>query len=210
MKAGVYRIKNLTNGKCYIGSSVCIRTRWQQHRLDLSKNIHHSPKLQRAWNKYSANMFVFEILLYCDPQDCLMYEQIALDHFKPEYNIGKVATAAMLGRKHTRSSKEKMSKALAGKTLSAAHRASISAYHADVSGIKNPFYGKKHSPDTKSKMSKPRPKTRGEKNHNSKLSDKQRIEVYQLGLDGLSERKRARLFGVTRGCVQWIDSHPPV
>ena len=34
---GIYRIKNLVNKKCYIGSSVDISTRWVKHKALLYK-----------------------------------------------------------------------------------------------------------------------------------------------------------------------------
>jgi len=95
MKSGVYHIRNLANGKLYIGSAFNLRKRWTNHSSLLNRNLHTSIKLQNAWNKYGADSFVFEILLYCDPENCLMYEQIALDHFQPAYNILKVAGSSI-------------------------------------------------------------------------------------------------------------------
>lgn len=110
MKNGIYRIRNLTNGKCYIGSAASkggFKNRWKDHRKFLGRNKHHSRKLQNAWNKYGADAFAFEILLYCDPENCLIYEQIALDHYKPEYNIYKIAGSS-LGTKHSDKTKAKL------------------------------------------------------------------------------------------------------
>jgi group I intron endonuclease len=61
----------------------------------LTRHKHTSPKFQNAWNKHGVDAFVFEVLLCCDPKDCLMYEQIALDHYKPEYNILKTAGSSI-------------------------------------------------------------------------------------------------------------------
>ncbi len=96
MKFGVYRIRHLDSNRCYIGSSATgLASRWSQHRSALKKQTHDSPYVQNAWNKYGAHAFVFEVLLYCDPENCLMYEQIALDHYQPVYNIRKVAASNM-------------------------------------------------------------------------------------------------------------------
>lgn len=59
---GIYQIKNLKNDKVYIGSSVCVYKRWQQHRRELRSNKHHSFHLQQAWNKYGEDSFKFSIL----------------------------------------------------------------------------------------------------------------------------------------------------
>lgn len=46
----------------YIGSSLNIRRRITTHKNLLSKEKHHSYKLQRAYNKYGIDNFTFEIL----------------------------------------------------------------------------------------------------------------------------------------------------
>ena len=49
---GIYRIKNLINGKCYYGSSKEIEKRLKRHKRELNSNTHINCVLQRAWNKY--------------------------------------------------------------------------------------------------------------------------------------------------------------
>ena len=58
---GIYKIENLVNGKVYIGSSINIYRRWEEHKTALRHNRHHSYKLQRAWNKHGEQNFKFEI-----------------------------------------------------------------------------------------------------------------------------------------------------
>jgi group I intron endonuclease len=84
---GIYRIKNLINGKCYYGSSKNIEKRWSKHKRELNNNIHINCKLQRAWNKYGENNFSFEIVEECNINILLETEQKYLD-LQPEYNIG--------------------------------------------------------------------------------------------------------------------------
>ncbi len=98
MKFGVYRIRNVINGKSYIGSASTnngITQRWHIHRHLLRNNKHHSIHLQRAWNKHEEPAFVFEVLLYCDSEMCLRYEQNNLDHYQPEYNVCKIARSRL-------------------------------------------------------------------------------------------------------------------
>ena len=116
MNTGVYQIRNVINNKLYIGSAAGkgFRNRWQTHKLDLLKGCHHSSILQNAWNKYGADAFVFEILLYCDPQDCLTFEQTALDTISPAYNISPTA-GSQLGYKHSEATKIKIRQAHVGK-----------------------------------------------------------------------------------------------
>lgn len=56
---GIYVIRNKMNGKCYIGQSSDIESRWKHHVNDLKSNCHHNQKLQNAWNKYGKDNFIF-------------------------------------------------------------------------------------------------------------------------------------------------------
>lgn len=84
---GIYRIKNLINGKCYYGSSKQIEKRFFRHKKELKNNNHINCILQRAWDKYGEDNFSFEIVEECDINVILETEQKYLD-LHPEYNIG--------------------------------------------------------------------------------------------------------------------------
>jgi group I intron endonuclease len=84
---GIYRIKNLVNGKCYYGSSKQIEKRLSRHKRELKNNIHINCILQRAWDKYGEKNFLFEVVEECDEMVLLEKEQYYLD-LNPEYNIG--------------------------------------------------------------------------------------------------------------------------
>lgn len=58
---GIYKIVNKINNKVYIGESLDIERRWDEHKEDLNNNKHHSKKLQSAWNKYGEESFEFLI-----------------------------------------------------------------------------------------------------------------------------------------------------
>lgn len=61
--SGVYCIYCKTTNKKYIGSTVnTFSKRRSQHLYLLNKLKHHSPKLQRAWNKYGNNSFSFYVI----------------------------------------------------------------------------------------------------------------------------------------------------
>jgi group I intron endonuclease len=63
LESGVYQIRNIINNKRYIGSSARgIYNRWKLHKSTLNRKIHHSILLQRAWDKYGKENFIFEIL----------------------------------------------------------------------------------------------------------------------------------------------------
>ena len=59
---GVYKIICEGNSKTYIGSSVNIKERWQQHLALLRSNKHSSIYLQNSYNKYGEDSLKFEVL----------------------------------------------------------------------------------------------------------------------------------------------------
>jgi|694.fasta_scaffold08789_28 group I intron endonuclease len=79
---GIYSISNKINGKSYIGSSCDIIRRWRHHEQNLNKGIHHCIYLQRAWNKYGKNNFVFHIEAKCTKDNLISLEQSFLDKAK--------------------------------------------------------------------------------------------------------------------------------
>jgi len=91
MITGIYKIKNTINNNNYIGSAKNIKRRWDRHRCGLRNNKHENIILQRAWNKYGEENFVFEIIEECNINDLLSLEQTYLN-LKPKYNIGITAS----------------------------------------------------------------------------------------------------------------------
>jgi group I intron endonuclease len=49
---GIYKITNVTNNKCYIGSAVNVYNRLGDHRKELRKDRHCNKHFQNSWNKY--------------------------------------------------------------------------------------------------------------------------------------------------------------
>src|SRR4051794_10532754 len=130
---GIYQIRCLANGKVYVGSAVNFRARWTNHRSALVKGSHHSPRLQRAWRKYGADQFVFEVLeVVLERTGLLVVEQQWLDKLRPfeetlGYNMASVAEAPGTGLKHSAESRAKRSVALKGRSFTDETRAKMSA-----------------------------------------------------------------------------------
>jgi group I intron endonuclease len=114
---GIYKIENITNGKIYIGSSVDIRERWRRHKKDLKKNKHHSEYLQRAWNKYGEQAFLFTVIEYVK-DDCLLLEKeqyyINLyDSYHNGYNANEFSDRHMISAE----TKKKIGKSSKGRNI---------------------------------------------------------------------------------------------
>lgn len=177
---GVYQITNIIDGKKYIGSSVNLWRRRGYHLSCLRRNKHNNPHLQHAWNLYGENNFEFSVLIFCDGENILMYEQACLDGLKPEYNVAVDASASFAGLSHSEETRQKMSETRMGENnpsygshlsdeakqkLSAVNTGNACALgykHSEESkqkmseaksGEKNPNYGKHLSEETRRKMS---------------------------------------------------------
>lgn len=90
MQSGVYTITNSVTGKLYVGSSVNLSRRKNQHFSDLRHGKHPSQKLQRSFDKHGGAAFLFRPLLFCSPQNLFLFEQRALDVFdshRQGYNV---------------------------------------------------------------------------------------------------------------------------
>lgn len=149
---GIYKIRNKVNGKYYVGSSVNVEDRWVGHRRALDSCGHRNIYLQRAWNQYSEDNFEFVLTEEIKDVDNLRpTEQKYLDEGFEEgilYNVARVATASMQGRRHTQAAREKMSKALIGRKFSEEHKAKLG----------KAFLGRKCSVETRAKISLARKK----------------------------------------------------
>lgn len=64
--AGIYRILNIVNNKFYIGSAFNFDNRFRTHKSKLKSNKHENEHLQRSYNKYGHDSFIFEILEIVD------------------------------------------------------------------------------------------------------------------------------------------------
>lgn len=109
---GVYKILNVVNGECYIGSTATFQSRWGSHQRALEQNRHHSPRLQNSWNRYSKANFVFVLVeVLRDFTQLIKREQYWIDKCKPEYNWGPVA-GSPLGVKRSVAYKRMLSKVM--------------------------------------------------------------------------------------------------
>ena len=60
--AGVFQVKNTVNGKMLLGSSLNLEGPLNGHKFMLTVGSHRNKVLQKEWNEYGPDKFVFEIL----------------------------------------------------------------------------------------------------------------------------------------------------
>jgi len=138
-------ILNLITGDFYIGSSVKVNSRLEEHRYYLRRGDHQNPHLQRAWNRYGEEAFDLHLLVECEVRHVRSVEQVCIDTLQPTYNIAKSVTAPMLGRtfSHTEETRKKIGNGNRGKVRTQEVRDEQSRSRS----------GRKLSAETRAKMS---------------------------------------------------------
>lgn len=82
MTVGVYKITNQSNGKVYIGQSVDVEDRIYKHKMALRGNYHKNDHLQKAWNKYGEDSFIFELIKSCKVRYLDRFEKLYIHIYK--------------------------------------------------------------------------------------------------------------------------------
>lgn len=121
---GVYIIyfANRENKKVYVGSASGkggFKDRWRSHIYELRKNVHHSIRLQNAYNKYKEENMVLEIIEIVEREKCFEREKFYIDQYD-SFNFGyncRPDAQGMLGFKHSKESKNKISEIAKNKKL---------------------------------------------------------------------------------------------
>jgi len=108
---GVYIIRNLVNGKEYVGQATNLWARWQKHKQEFANGTHDNPHLVNSWRKYGKENFEFIPLVICERAELTRYEQGILDRRKCAYNICRVAVQSCLGVRHSLEARAHMSAA---------------------------------------------------------------------------------------------------
>jgi len=106
---GIYTVTNAVSGTVYVGQARNIRKRWEVHRSTLESGNHRNRYLQRAWNKYGAEAFRFEVLVNLSEVMAdelalrLNQEEIeALKRFPDTYNLMEAGFSGTIASDATR------------------------------------------------------------------------------------------------------------
>lgn len=110
----VYEIVNTLDSRTYIGSSINFNHREKEHFRDLNNGNHHNSHLQRFADKYGVNTLTITILEECGNDIILEREQYHIDNSENLFNVATDAQAPMTGKKHTKETLSKISKATKG------------------------------------------------------------------------------------------------
>ena len=98
--SGIYIIKNTINDKVYIGSAVCLKQRFIEHKNQFKKQV-HNVRFQNFVNKYGFNTLIFEVIEYVNDKGKLIErEQYWIDCYeswksKKGFNICKIAGSTL-------------------------------------------------------------------------------------------------------------------
>jgi group I intron endonuclease len=212
MDCGVYQIKNIVNGKCYIGQSIRMCKREVSHLWHLRRDNEDNKHLQNSYNKYGEDSFRFTVLLYCEPFELTRYESLLDSHYKNlslSYNA-RACIDSNTGIRFSEETKRKISEANRGKQKSEEHKRKLSEankgkpksegfyrkMNEDRRGTKHPLYGKHHSSETKRKMSESKKGNKsvwyGKKHSEDtrkKMSESAKLLWYQRKLSNIQEEK---------------------
>lgn len=142
---GIYKITNTANGKVYIGQSVRLFSRLNDHHNALQNNCHHNQHLQNAYNKY-GDIFKFEIITHCDSEEKLddleRYYIAYYDSTNPKKGYNK-EDGGHFNKHPSEETKKKMSDSHKGEKN----------HMFGKKGKNSPNYGRAHSEEAKKKMS---------------------------------------------------------
>jgi group I intron endonuclease len=67
--AGVFQIKNLVNGKVYLGSSLNLNGPLNRAKFELQNKMHRIAELQKDYDELGPDKFSFDILEVVTPKD---------------------------------------------------------------------------------------------------------------------------------------------
>jgi group I intron endonuclease len=175
MLAGVYEIVNLYDGHCtaYVGSSQNIERRWVCHRSDLRLKKHRNQFLQRAWDKYGSDAFMWRVVEEIDDLDLLLERET---FWLREYRaVGRVYNLCPVGgtTRGLRLSAEQ--RQAISKRQTGVKRSPMSAEHRRKIGEAN--RGKVRSAETRRKISEVQKGKKLSAEHRRKISEASRGRV---------------------------------
>jgi group I intron endonuclease len=167
---GIYWIRNKITNKRYIGATINLKSRLNQHKNELKRGVHGNHLLQEEFNKCSLEDFEFKVLVNC-PQKLLdTMERSFIEFYKDKcYNLdsggrqnfsrdtstiekmsgenhpffGKTGeNNPNFGRTHTKEARQRISKAMSGENHPFFGKTGENHPGFGRTGEKNPMFGR--------------------------------------------------------------------
>jgi len=183
-KCGIYKITNVVNQKIYIGGSRAIYNRWTGHKCTLRKSQHRNEHLQRAWSKYGEQNFKFQIILECTAEEINKEEtRLIQEHQTLNRNYGYNIDAGGDSHNQSEETKEKIRKSTTGRKHTKESKRKMSEIRKGIS------FSKEHCDSIS------RAKTgKGNHNYGKHFSEEHRKKISKAHLGKLaSEETRLKL-----------------
>jgi len=206
-KFGIYQIINIKNNKRYIGWSIDIEQRWQNHRLALDGNYHDNTYLQNAYNLYGVENFQYSIIeeIDLDIEKLKLMEIYWISYYNSYvkdgggYNLTRGGDG-QLGITRSEETRKKISIGNIGKQSGSAN----GMYGISMSGSDAPMFGKHHTDETREKISKSRTGIYPSKETRINMSNarkgkkhseetKEKISINNIGKHNYSKDVRKRM-----------------
>jgi group I intron endonuclease len=151
----VYLIRNKLSGKCYVGVSVNIHSRWRQHKY-WAKNKKVVSKITNSIKKHGVENFEFSVIELCEKDFFDEKERYWISKYNSVENGYNLTYGGSVRKIVSEETKEKMSKSRLGVPKSESHKNKI----AEVNGSRESRekfsklnLGRKLSDETRKKMS---------------------------------------------------------
>ncbi len=195
----VYKITNLINNKIYIGKTYDPYGRWQSH-LNTAKHKFSNTYsyIHKAINKYEKENFSFEIIFETNSEEESLSKEkeFILQYNSKNSKFGYNLTDGgdgISGFKYSDEQKLALSTRMKGR----------------FDGELNPFFGQKHTDETRIKISKARKNSSnenylGEKSSQAKLTEIQVIDIKTKYLEGIIVKELKKNYNVSKGCINSI------
>lgn len=222
---GVYFLENKVNHNDYIGATIRLRKRLLSHLKKLKQDQHSNKELQKEWNKYQQDRFVFGIIEETTKEKKRDREQYYIDKLKPEYNkIMNIRegpnpneiSQTLKGREFSQEHKDKLAQANKNRVWreesrkkNRQHRLNSKLSDKTKEKISQSLKGRKVREETREKIRKSHKgisKNKGENNPSAKLTAGEVKDIKEeLQSDKLTHKEIAILYSVSKVTIDKIS-----
>jgi len=223
MKGIVYKIVNKITLEYYVGSTINYKKRISTHKTKLKKGVHSSKKLQQSYDKYGKESFDFIIVCETEKyreleQDILNKEKNLYnstnrasggDMISNHPNRDEIIKKSIERLRNAKPPKigygeenpnwrggiSKTKCVSCGKTIIGYNTKCKKCYfnERDISGNKNPFYGKTHSEETKEKL---------RNSHLGKINIAQSKQLVINGIEYINANEASRYLNIKPSTIR--------